>query len=307
MTRSIPRRLFSAGLVLAAFWGAAGWWPMLSAEAPDWSRGTPFPIAAAAAIGWWIALARRARPTQRILMALLSLLIGAGLARDLALTRETRPLDDWPLRVTQWDLADRLAIEDALSAIRPDRPHVVVLFNYRKSDRAADGLRWRMRLHNSVIQDGIILLSRYPVERRTPPAVSGGRALHAAIRAPLGRRIPLLAVHAERPSREDAAGLVAFMDAHRADGPYLLAGSFGLNRTDARLAPLRDRLRPAFEAGGYGWPYSRRAPLPLFSHDNLWVSPGWNVQRAAFRIRTGRGPGSPTLRHTATLSPAQDA
>lgn len=301
MTRSLPRRLLSAGLVLLVCWGAAGWWPMLSANAPAWTRWLPLPMAAAAAAVWWLAPARRVRPLQRAWMALLSLIVWAGFARDMAPLRETRHIDGWQLRMTQWHLADRLTIDQALAAIQPDHPHVVVLTGYRRSDRTSNDLRRRLRLHHSVVQDEIILLSRYPVVKLPPPALPETRALHAYIQAPRGVRIPVLAVAMNHPTREGIVALAKFLDENRPNGPYLLAGSLGMNRTDARLATLRSLMRPAFEVGGFGWPYSHCAPVPLFSHENLWVSPGWAVQRSAFRV----GPDSPYLRHMTTLSVAQ--
>lgn len=262
----------------------------------------PFPVACAAAAAWWLTLARRARAAQRLCMGFLTLAVAAGLVRDLALRRETRVIEGWQLRVTQWTLENRLTVDEALRVLERDQPHVAVLIDYRRSDRTSNALRRRLRLHHAVAQDGIMLLCRYPVAKRAPPALLAARALAADITAPNGLRVPVLAVATAEPSPDLAAEMAAHLAARAADGPCLMAGALAANRTDARLAPLRRFVRPVFEVAGFGWPYSLRAPVPLFSPDNLWVASGWTVQRAAFRI----GPGSAHLRQTAALSPARE-
>ena len=278
------RRLWPALLVLLSCWGVAGWWSVFFASAPAWSRAIPFPVAALAAVVWWIGFARGRSRGRRLCMAVLCAAAIGGWSLDMGGARRIGTLKLETLRLCQWTLGSDTPAAELLPLLERELPHIVIL-NRPANPRGAHRIVARtLRLHHFVADRGIVLLSRFPGRIVASPSLPTLKALCVHIDTPWGP-LEVLAVDApeQAATQADILALREWMRERTPGVPLLVAGGLGRNRTDAALDPLRDDLRPAYEVAGYGWPYSWPARLPLFSHDHVWVSETITVERTAFR------------------------
>ncbi len=283
-TSLMTRRCWPALLVLLSCWGAVGWWSLLSSSAPAWSRAIPFPLAALAAVAWWLGCSRGRSAGQRLCMALVAIATLCGWGGDMGVDRRIGTIKPETLRLSQWTMGDDTPLSDLLPMLERELPHIVIL-NRPANLRAAKEIITRpLRLRHAVADRGIVILSRFPGRIVEAPSLPRLNALCVRIDTPSGP-VDVLALDApDGPAtRQDAHQIYDWIRTHPPDIPVIVAGGMGRNRRDAALTPLRHRLRPAYEVAGYGWPYSWPARLPLFSQDHTWVSEGITVERAAYR------------------------
>ena len=294
-----PRRVAAGALVLLAWWGLAGWWPLLAAGAPAWTRAVPFPAALLAALAWWAVAGRAARRGPRICMVLAALLLALGFGRDAGMGRAISPMPDTMLRITQWTLGGEVDADALNRMLERDLPHVIILNQPVLREGDHQSASRQLRIHHALRRHDIVLLSRFPLHPLTPPVLAGTEALFARVETPEGN-VWLLALDGgeDGVSPEAARQLAAFVAAQPAGRPLVVTGGQGRSRTDAQWRALREHLRPAQEIAGFGWPYSRPRALPLFAMDHIWVSGDWAVHRAANRW----APFARSLRQTVVLS-----
>ncbi|HMP77026.1 MAG TPA: hypothetical protein PKE12_12095 [Kiritimatiellia bacterium] len=293
------RRLFVALPALLTWWGLAGWWSLLAAGAPSWTRAIPFPVALLAALAWWPMAGRTARRGPRACMCIAVILLAAGFGRDAGMKREIAPITGSTFRVTQWTLGEEIHPEELNRTLERELPHVIVLNRPVIRVEGQQVSSALLRIQHGLRRNDIVMLSRFPLHPLTPPSLDGTEALFARVETPDGSAWILALDGGEAGvSPEAARQLADFVAAQPAGRPLLVTGGQGRNRTDAQWRALREHLRPAHEIAGFGWPYSWPRALPLFSLDHIWVNDEWTVHRSAYR----RAPFANHVRQTVVLT-----
>lgn len=293
-------RIIPAILALLSLWGLAGWWPMLAAGAPQWTRVMPMPVALLAALLWWIFFSRNRRRTQKLIFLGITAGLILGFWRDAGGgSRRIGAPDAQTLRITQWTQATDTPSQSVLAELlKEDPPHILVLTRptLTQMDRRQ---RRQLQLTYTLVENQTYILSRYPLQKREDPLFPDTHTVLVEIAAPQGP-VQLLALDAgEHPiSSAAVAALDSWLSARPARVPLIIAGGQNRSRTDAIWKPLRAFLRPAYEVAGYGWPYSWPSPLPLYTRDDIWVTSNLDVIAAAYRS----SPHSPHLRQRIALT-----
>ena len=91
-----------------------------------------------------------------------------------------------------------------------------------------------------------------------------------------GRSLNLILIHPTPAFDRDSDGiygkLVELIDEAGDEKPLILSGDFNTPPNSAYLAPVRERLRSAFEVAGRGFAYSWPSYLPMFAIDHTFVN-----------------------------------
>src|SRR5690606_15659412 len=121
----------------------------------------------------------------------------------------------------------------------------------------------KLQLRSVIAGGQTFLFSRYPLRQLDAPSLPGTETLLAEVTAPRGI-VHLLALDAgDQPMSPPAiAALAEWIATRPVELPLISAGGQNRSRTDAAWKPRRQWLRPAYEAAGYGWPYSWPSPVP---------------------------------------------
>lgn len=282
------------GLAVAILGGwAVGRWLDLAPESDRLQLLSLIPAPAALLPGLaWLMVRRRTapRPTRRLLYLLLAACAWTFLARDLAWHAVTPELRADDVRIVHWNLArPRGDLEGMWAELRGEEADVYVLAERPLANVTND-------LANLGFPDGygrihreMSVLSRYPMRTLLRKTNSSGALLCVRIRAPSG---PFLLVAVDVHSHP-LIQLGALFDSiesvvaeHGAGLPVVVIGDFNAPRRSRRMDPLRERFRPAYEAAGFGWPYTWPTPVPLFAIDHAWGNE--HVEMLRYRIRGTR-------------------
>jgi vancomycin resistance protein VanJ len=240
--------------------------------------------------GFWHTRRRVAR-LQSGLTLLLSILAAADFVRDVRWHAAT-PASPNALRVAHWNIAyARAGLPRTLEQLAEFRPDVVFLSECRYRDDLAEVARTTLGLDHAFHDQGMAILSRYPFTPQGTVSLNrSARCWWARLVTPMGT-VDLVTVDlVSHPflNRNDPLRALADWVARRDPTvPLLMAGDFNTPRNASAFQPLRAHLQNGYEIAGRGWPYSWPLPLPLYSLDHLWISPGLHIQnyrlRASFR------------------------
>lgn len=270
----------------------AGWaLGLLTAARTDhlvWFSYVPAPVALLACLLWWWAARRGTRLALRLCMVVLT--AGAAfkfLASDMAVRRRAEAPPRSAMRLVHWNIHYAQAGYPALfDVLLRDEPDILLLSEARFDLQARTIALRRLNLFHSFYQDGLSILSKYPMEALPHPALTNARAYAVSIATPSGPlQVALVDVYSH-PLLNRQLPLSALADwtaTREARGPLIVAGDFNTLRDSADFRPLRRRLRHAYERAGFGWPYSWPAPVPLYALDHVWVSDAVAVHAYALR------------------------
>lgn len=197
------------------------------------------------------------------------------------------PEREGTIRLVQWNTARRSSRVDRLfEVLRKDQPDICVLSEApRGADLAALAKR-ELGLGELLVDQGMALLSRYPLQFRGTIPVRTGRGWHARLTTPGGELDILLFDVVSHPSLDRSLpmqDLVDWIDRRRSRQPLLVVGDFNTTRDAQSLDPLRTRLRNSYEEAGRGWPYSWPMPVPLYAIDHCWHTPGVETVSSRYR------------------------
>ncbi|GKQ35761.1 membrane protein [Streptomyces sp. A012304] len=200
------------------------------------------------------------------------------------------------LRVLTSNVEFGRATEHLIAAVRREKPDLVFVTEceygcqaaVRRELGGAYPHRRAVAGHTSV---GSVVLSRFPL---TPaPAVPGRMGMPGAVADVDGRPVRLQLAHPKPPLprqvslwKEELGRLRDFADAHRDDGPLILAGDFNASQDHAAFRRVLDTgLRSAARLAGRhrepSWP-TRTTPTFGTQIDHVLVSEEFSASRARF-------------------------
>lgn len=283
-------RLVACGVVpaLAAAWGLG----QLLGDRPDkWTLlfFIPAPLVAFAGLAWcWTMRPRVPRGLWWPALLLSLWALGAFLS-DFRWHPPASPRGP-ALRVVHWNIAHvRFGLERVLDELAPGQPDLVLLSECRHVTNLADLARARLGLPHAFHDQGMAMLSRHPFTPRGTITLNSARAWWARVETPAGALDLVVADLVSHPflnRREPLNALAAWVAARTSTAPLLLAGDFNTPRDARSFRPLRAHLRHAYGTAGRGWPYSWPLPVPLYSIDHTWFSPGLIVRN--YRLQPSR-------------------
>lgn len=228
---------------------------------------------------------RRWRTASVVLLTLLAAWKTLGLDMRWHLTKG--PDADATIRIVHWNIAHApFGYLSVFKHLRKDRPDVVILSESSHGRYWADWGFNELGLPFAFHDQGMTLLSRFDFEPQGTIPMPNARAWRARLALPDGPLDLVLIDVLSHPTLDRRVAidpLAKWIAQREAKVPLLLVGDFNTPRDARSLRPLRRLLRHAYEAAGYGWPYSWPLPMPVYSLDHTWVSDQIVVQR--YRLR----------------------
>jgi len=188
------------------------------------------------------------------------------------------------LKVVTWNIhAGRAGWEKIAGRIRQEDPDIVMLveaYISRSPDRAGVWAKEfpgyevaNERGPMTILVKGRVRMTKGAEIRVAPFYLS--RYLSVEVEVD-GRPLNLILIHPtpafDRDSGEIYGKLVELIDRVGDEKPLILSGDFNTPPNSAYLAPVRERLRSAFEIAGRGFAYSWPAYLPMFAIDHTFVN-----------------------------------
>lgn len=192
-----------------------------------------------------------------------------------------------PIRLVHWNVSWGLfGGEPILKQIAQDQPDLCVLSEAPKTGVFDEMARQLQPDGQTLHALDLALISRFPFEEGEGIPMRRGRGWWVRIHAPRGDF--LLAVidiqsNAFNDRSVPLSDLEAWLAALPQDLPLVLVGDFNTPRDSVYFAPIRKRLRNAFESAGWGWPYTWPMPFPMYALDHAWISPG--IQACSYQLR----------------------
>ena len=250
------------------------------------------PALAAALLGsLWCWFARRIAPRWLWVVAAALTLLAAGkmLVGDF---RWHRPVAPGPeaMRVVHWNVAYAWRGRDGVfKRVATHRPDLVCLSELRHTPSLSNEVRNALGFEHTFQDQGMAVLSRYPFTPQGTIPLPSARAWWARIdtpQGPLDVAVVDLISHPHLNREQPLDALAAWVARHDDAIPLLIMGDFNTPRDARAFRPLRVHLQHAYETSGRGWPYSWPLPLPLYSLDHTWYSPGLRI--TGYRLQAAR-------------------
>ncbi len=188
------------------------------------------------------------------------------------------------VKVVTWNIhAGRAGWEKVAGRIRREDPDIVMLVEaYVSTSPDGPGV-WAKEFPGyevankkgpmTVLVKGRVRMTKGAEIRVAPFYVSRYLCVEVEVD---GRPLNLILIHPtpafRRDSEEIYGKLVELIDRAGDEEPLVLSGDFNTPPNSAYLAPVRERLRSAFEIAGRGFAYSWPAYLPMFAIDHTFVN-----------------------------------
>jgi endonuclease/exonuclease/phosphatase family metal-dependent hydrolase len=273
MKRWFDRALIASGPLFMTLW-LAGWVGNDRHPVLVWLYFIPSFLAAVFGLIWqWtVPPMRWWSPYVKILTGLALIKVFVG---DVAWHTRLPP-PPGSLRVAHWNIARaRQGAQPILERVARDRPDIVLLSEApMAADFGANASRV-LGLSERHQQDGLLLLSRFPIAPFGNLPLTNAHGWSARILTP-GVPLDLLAIDLishptlarDIPLREVAA----WVEEREPAVPLLVMGDFNTMRDASSFQPLRRCLAHAYETAGAGWPYSWPWPVAVYAIDHAWLS-----------------------------------
>lgn len=289
--RRVGRILLDGGLVVAAFGWVAGRLVGDQRLAAQWLSYLPGLPLALLAGGWLLARRTAARPLRALALMLCALTLADLLVFEARL-RPPGPEHPDDLAVVHWNIGrGRAGTDRILATLRADAPDLLLLSELPRDAGFTGRVAQATGLTHVRVLQGLLLASRSPIHIREGRVdLRNARGWVADVEQGAARLRILLVDVQSRPDldrRAMADDVAAWVAAQPAGQPLLVVGDLNTPRRGESLAPLRGRLRHAYDVAGRGWPFSWPLPFPCYALDHIWFSDG--VEVAAFRYRFGLG------------------
>ena len=280
MGKWVERALVAVGPLFMLFW-LVGW---LAKDVNTWTRWAFFIPAFAPLLlgGIWLFATSDSAPVPSRAFVKGTLFI--AFAKMILVDMQWNPHVDTPpdsVSVVQWNVARRTKHVDRLfEVLSTSKPDICLLSEAPRTDNIGPLALKHLGLPYFLPDAGMALCSRYPLEFRGSIAISGGRAWCVRASLPNG---PMDIVAFDLVSRPDLdrhtpmRELSDWIARRRSPIPLLVLGDFNTPRDSLSFKPLRKHLVNTYEQAGSGWPYTWPFPVPAYSIDNAWVSPGVQV------------------------------
>lgn len=267
-----------------------GWLLRDRADGIIWLYFIPAPAVVALGVLWFLFTKRSVHRVLRFLVAMTSLAALAKMGLVDFAWHPDRPAPEGSLRIVHWNAAHTVfGFKPVLQAVKDDRADIVLLSESRESPDLAYFAERELGLPYAHQDQGMALLSRFPVAAGDVLPVANGRAWHARVQTPSGP-LDVMAVdlisHPLLDRRLPIDAVAAWAAARDSSVPLLIAGDFNTPRDARVFRVLRADFRHAYEIAGRGWPYTWPLPVPVYAIDHLWVSPGIAVHR--YRLRAAK-------------------
>ncbi len=260
-------------------------------DASVWAQGLHYlpglPLSLLLAL--WLGLRPSAGPGRRRLAAGCALLMVAEVL--VAEVRWTRPPGPQPgdLKFVHWNIArGARGIDGVLATLARDQPDLLALSELPREEDFPARVRQHTGLPHVQVVQGLLLAARTPIvvrERKVP--LENARGWAADVEGPGGGLRLLLVDVPSRPDLERrvmAESIARWVDRQEPGRRLLVVGDFNTPRRAPSLRPLRERLQPAWQSAGTGWPFSWPLPLPCYGLDQLWCGRDLAVHEHRYRL-----------------------